>query len=95
MAVALSLALLIGLAAAFMFLVTTFLFHFSGGQSRMEPVVNYGALGVIAVTALVAVVAWKMRSPAAAVKYVAIATAVLWVAALCVEWGFSFTLGAG
>lgn len=94
-AVALSLALLIAVAAAFMFLVTTFLFHFSGGQSRMEPVVNYGALAVIATTTLVAVVAWRMRSPAEAVKYVAIATGVLWVAALFVEWGFSFALGAG
>ena len=43
-AVAISLVVIVGVAAAFMFLVTTFLFHFSGGQSRMEPVVNYGAL---------------------------------------------------
>ena len=46
-AVAISLVVIVGVAAAFMFLVTTFLFHFSGGQSRMEPVVNYGALSVV------------------------------------------------
>lgn len=95
MAVAFSLVLVIGVAAAFMFLVTTFLFHFSGGQSRMEPVVNYGALAVIAATALVALVTWRRRSQADAVKYTAIATAVFWVAAVFVEWGFSFALGAG
>jgi hypothetical protein len=94
-AVALSLVLLIGLAGAFMFLVTTFLFHFSSGQGRMEPVVNYGALVVIASTTLLTVVVWKMRSPGDAAKYAAIATAVLWVATLLVEWGFSFALGAG
>ena len=93
--VAVSLVVIVGVAAAFMFLVTTFLFHFSGGQSRMEPVVNYGALAVVAASILVAIVCWRMRSPAEAVKYTAIATAVLWVAALIVEWGFSFVLGAG
>jgi hypothetical protein len=94
-AVAFSLVLVIGLGAAFMLLVTTFLFNFSAGQSRMGPVVNYGALAVIAATALVAVVTWRTRSPADAVKYTAIATGVLWVVALIVEWGFSFALGAG
>jgi hypothetical protein len=94
-ALAVSLVLVIVPASAFMFLVTTFLFHFSGGQSRMEAVVNYGALAVIAATALVAVVGWRTRSPVDAIKYTAIATGVLWVAALFVEWGFSFALGAG
>ena len=61
----------------------------------MEPVVNDGALAVIAATTLVAVVAWRMRSSAEAVKCVAIATGVLWVVALLVEWGLSFALGAG
>ena len=76
MAVAVSLALVIGLAGAFGFLVTTFLFHFSSGQDRMEPVVNYGALGVIAITALLTIVVWRIRSPAEAAKYAAIATGV-------------------
>jgi len=54
--VAVSLVVIVGVAAAFMVLVTTFLFHFSGGQSRMEPVVNYGALAVVAASILVAIV---------------------------------------
>lgn len=43
--VAVSLLFLVGLTGAFMYLVTTFLFHFSGGQYRMGPVVDYTALG--------------------------------------------------
>ena len=93
-AVALSLLLLIGVAGAFMYLVTTFLFHFSGGQFRMGPVVDYGALAVVAGTLLLAMIVWKIRSPIVAVKYTAIATPVAWVVALLVEWGFSFVLGA-
>jgi hypothetical protein len=44
-------AVLIGsmvlVAAAFGYLVTTFLFAFSGGQYRMVTVVNTGALAVV------------------------------------------------
>jgi hypothetical protein len=94
-AVALTLALLIGLAGAFMFLVTTFLFHFSGGQDRMGPVVNYGALAVIAGTTLLAAIVWTIRSPSAAVKITAIATPAAWAVTLVVEWGLSFVFGAG
>jgi hypothetical protein len=78
-----------------MFLATTFLFHFSSGQDRMAPVVNYGALTVVAGTSLLAVMVWRIRSPAAALKWAAIATPVAWVAAVLVEWVFSFFLGAG
>ena len=93
--VALLTLLVIGVISGVMYEVTVFLFAFSGGQARMEPVVNYGALAVVAATILVAIVSWRARSPAEAVKYTAIATGVLWVAALIGEWGFSFTLGAG
>ena len=78
-----------------MFLATTFLFHFSSGQYRMGPVVNYGALAVVAGTSLLAVIAWRIRSPSAALKWAAITTPVAWVAAALVEWVFSFFLGAG
>ena len=78
-----------------MFLATTFLFHFSSGQDRMGPVVNYGALAVVAGTSLLALIAWRIRSPAAALKWAAIATPVAWVAAALVEWVLSFSLGAG
>jgi hypothetical protein len=78
-----------------MYLVTTFLFHFSGGQYRMGPVVDYSALAVIAGTLLLTAIVWRVRSPAAALKCAAIATPAAWVVAIVVEWGFSFALGAG
>jgi hypothetical protein len=91
---ALTLVFLIGLAGAFMYLVTTFLFHFSSGQDRMGPVVNYGALVVIAGTTLLAAISWR-RSPSTAVRYTAIATPVAWAVAVFAEWGLSFVFGAG
>jgi len=94
-ATVLSIALIVGLIAPVMYLVTTFLFHFSGGQYRMGPVVDYGALAVIASTLLLTAIVWKVRSPAAALKCAAIAAPVAWVVAILVEWGFSFALGAG
>jgi hypothetical protein len=75
------------------YLLTTFLFAFSGGQSRMVVVVNIGALAVIALGAAVAVFAWKVRSPGAAIKWTAIATGAGWVAAVIAEWLISFRLG--
>jgi hypothetical protein len=92
---AVSIGLILVPAGIFMFLATTFLFHFSSGQDRMGPVVNYGALAVVAGTSLLAVVTWRIRSPAAALKWTAIATPVAWVAAALVEWVLSFSLGAG
>jgi hypothetical protein len=81
-------------AAGFGYLVTTFLFAFSGGQDRMVEVVNLGALSVIALGVVVAAVAWRLRSPAAAVKWTATATGLGWIAAVVVEWIVSFRLGA-
>lgn len=81
-------------AAGVGYLATTFLFAFSGGQYRMVEVVNVGALAVIGLDVLVALVTWTLRSPAAAIKWTAIATGVGWVAAVIVEWLVSFTLGA-
>jgi hypothetical protein len=77
-----------------MYLVTTFLFHFSSGQDRMGPVVNFGALGVVLGTLVLAAIIWRARSPAAAVRWTAIATGVAWVAAIVIEWGLSFAYGA-
>jgi hypothetical protein len=76
------------------YLVTTFLFAFSGGQYRMVAVVDAGALAVIGLGVLVAAVTWKLRSPAVAVKWTAIATGIGWIAALITEWLISFQLGA-
>jgi arginine exporter protein ArgO len=94
-ATVLSIALIVGLVAPVMYLVTTFLFHFSGGQYRMGPVVDYGALAVIAGTLLLTAIVWKVRSPAAALKTASIATPVAWFVAILVEWGLSFAWGAG
>ena len=81
-------------AAGFGYLVTTFLFAFSGGQSRMVAVVNLGALAVIGFGVLVAAVTWILRSPLAAIIWTAIATGVGWVAVVIAEWLISFQLGA-
>ena len=60
--------------AAVGYLVTTFLFAFSGGQYRMVAVVNLGAVAVISLGVLVAAVKWIVRSSAEAIKWTAIAT---------------------
>src|SRR5882762_9168251 len=93
--VAVAALLIIAVISGFFFFVTTFLFAFSGGQYRMVSVVQYGALAVITVSVLVAAIAWRLRSPTAAVLCAAIATPAAGVVALVVEWGLSFVLGAG
>src|SRR5439155_227023 len=74
--------LLVAVSASVMYLITSFLFAFSGGQYRMVPVVGYGALAVIGATLLIAIVVWRLRSLAAAVKWAAIATALGWALAI-------------
>jgi uncharacterized membrane-anchored protein len=94
----LAIVFIIGLVSGFMYLVTTFLFNFSGGQVRMGPVVHYGAIAVVALMLLLAVIVWRVRSPIAALVVAAIATPVAWVLAVVVEWGFSqfvYVTGAG
>jgi hypothetical protein len=81
-------------AAGFGYVITTFLFAFSGGQYRMVQVVGIGAMAVIAVNVLVAVVAWRLRSPGAAIKWTAAAVGASWAVALIAEWLLSFSLGA-
>ena len=76
------------------YLVTTFLFAFSGGQYRMVSVVNVFALGVIALGLVSAVGGWWLRSRATAIKWAAIASGIGWAAALITEWLVSFQLGA-
>src|SRR2546421_10043682 len=86
--------LLIAVCGGVMYLVTSFLFAFSGGQYRMVPVVGYGALAVIGATLLIAIVVWRLRSLAAAVKWAAIATALGWALAIVGESILSFGLGS-
>ena len=86
--------LLVAVCAGVMYLITSFLFAFSGSQYRMVPVVGYGALAVIGATLLIAIVVWRLRSLAAAVKWAAIATALGWALAIVGEWILSFGLGS-
>ena len=60
----------------------------------MVTVVNVGALAVIGLNLLVAMVAWRLRSPIAAIKWTAVAAGAAWVLALLTEWIISFSLGA-
>src|SRR5262245_42108482 len=76
-----------------MYLATTFLFAFSGGQYRMVPVVNYAALIVVLFGVGTAALTWKLRSVTKAVFAAGATTAGGWVTAVVVEWLLSFQLG--
>jgi xanthine/uracil permease len=95
--IALRIASIVGLMSLIMFGVTTFLFHFSGGQVRMEPVVRCGAYAAFAAAMLLATVAWRLwlRSPTAALIGATISAIAVWAVALFIEWRVSFVLGAG
>jgi hypothetical protein len=95
--IALRIVSIVGLISLLMFGVTTFLFHFSGGQYRMEPVVRYGAYAAFAAAMLVATVVWKLwlGSPTAAVTGATIGAIAIWALAVFIEWRISFVLGAG
>ena len=93
-AVAVATVICVLLFGAVMFLLTSFLFDFSGGQYRMGPVVAYGALAAVSGALIVTAIAWRIRSPDAAAAWAAIATAVAWAAAILVEWRISYVLGA-
>ncbi len=90
----LAIAALVIVPGGFFYLVTTFLFAFSGGQYRMVAVVNGGALIVIAAGVAAAVIMWRLRSPVSAVKWSAAVTSVGWITAIVAEWLLSFSLGA-
>src|SRR2546429_9709693 len=86
--------LLVAVCAGLMYLITSFLFAFSGGQYRMVPVVGYGALAVIGATLLIAIVVWRLRSLAAAGQWGGLATAAGWAPAPIRGWIPSFRLGS-
>ena len=86
LSIALRIAAVVGLVTILMFGVTTFLFAFSGGQGRMEPVVKYVALVVFAVAMVLTAIVWILRSPRAAVVCAGIATPVAWAVAVFIEW---------
>ena len=87
-------AIAIVVPAVLMYLVTTFLFAFSGGQYRMVAVVNFAALAMIAIPSVAAAIAWRVRSGAVAAVTAVTATLGGWVATAVTEWVLSFWLGA-
>jgi hypothetical protein len=91
MAIAISVVVLA--AGAFGYLLTTFLFAFSGGQYRMVPVVNLVAVAVVVSSFVVAAVTWILRSPMHALQWATIGTGIGWLAAIAIEFVLSFSLG--
>jgi hypothetical protein len=87
-------AVIVLIPATFMYLATTFLFAFSGGQYRMVAVVNLGAIAVIALGGASAALGWRLRGAPFAALTAGAATAIGWAAAVGVEWLLSFRLGA-
>src|SRR2546421_2926829 len=79
--------------AAVGYLVTTFLFAFSGGQYRMVAVVNLGAVAVISLGVLVAAGGWVGRSSAEGIKWTGLAKGGGLGAAPHPAWLVSLSLG--
>ena len=87
--------LLYGPFGAVMYLVTTFLFAFSGGQYRMVPVVQRGFWVVGLVVLLVGGIALaRTRSLTRAVGLMLASAVAAWLLAIGVYWLVSFRLGA-
>src|SRR2546426_10690729 len=85
-------AIVLGAAAAG-YLVTTFLFAFSGGQNRMAGVVHVGGLIVVGLDVLLGAAGWILRSPADALSWTALAAGAGWAAALIADGGPWFSPG--
>lgn len=84
-----------GVSGAVMFGVTTFLFAFSGGQTRMAPVVTAGFWGVGAVVlAAGLIVMQRTRTQTTAVQAMLISVVVAWSIVVFIEWRLSFLLGS-
>lgn len=81
-------------SGGFGYLLTTFLFAFSGGQARMVSVVNLVDLIAFVATIAAGTMVWLLRSPADVVKWAVIAAAIVWFAAIVLEFVLSFSLGA-
>lgn len=81
--------------AAVMYGVTTFLFHFSGGQYRMGPIVNAGALIAIGTTLGAGVITgWRTDSRRRTFAVMLQAAWIVWLVVLVAEWLLSFRFGA-
>ena len=86
---------LCGPLGAVLYLITTFLFAFSGCQARMVPIVN-GGVWVVNLAALVVggVALARTRSLRPAVRALLVGAVVAWLVAILVYWLVSFRLGA-
>src|SRR2546421_4125828 len=80
--------------AAVGYLVTTFLFAFSGGQYRMVAVVNLGAVAVISLGVLVAAGVGVVGGSPGGIKWAAIGIGGGWLGGLHPQWPVLFLLGA-
>jgi hypothetical protein len=90
---AIAIAVVVLAAGAFGYLLTTFLFAFSGGQYRMVAVVNLVAVAVVVASFVVAALTWMLRSPMHALQWAAIGTTIGWIVAIAIEFVLSFSLG--
>jgi hypothetical protein len=90
---AIAIAVVVLAAGAFGYLLTTFLFAFSGGQYRMVAVVNLVAVAVVVASLVVAALTWILRSPMHALQWAAIGTSIGWIVAIAIEFVLSFSLG--
>jgi hypothetical protein len=90
---AIAIAMVVLAAGAFGYLLTTFLFAFSGGQYRMVAVVNLAAVAVVVASFAVAALTWILRSPMHALQWAAIGTSIGWIVAIAIEFVLSFSLG--
>lgn len=90
---AIAIAVVVLAAGAFGYLLTTFLFAFSGSQFRMVAVVNLVAVAVVVSSFVLAAFTWILRSPMRALQWAAIGTGIGWLAAIAIEFVLSFSLG--
>ena len=82
-----------GPVGVIMYLITTFLFAFSGGQVRMVPVVNSGFLIVSAGVLIMGMISLIIsQSLSKAIKSMLITTVFAWLLTWITYWILSFRL---
>ena len=85
--------LVYGPVGVIMYLITTFLFAFSGGQVRMVPVVNSGFLIVSAGVLIMGMISLIIsQSLSKAIKSMLITTVFAWLLTWIIYWILSFRL---
>ena len=78
-----------------MFGITTFLFHFSGGQVGMGPIVGAGPpIAIAAALGGGIITAWRTARFGPAFATMVKATGIAWTVLVVAEWLLSFAFGA-